>query len=348
MRRILLLLPITVLLSMTVAVGQDIHFTQYNMAPLVLNPAMAGNFEGTIRVGGIYRSQWTSVLGSNQFETPSVFADAPIIRGFRKQDWIGVGISVFRDSRAGALEHSRTNFGMGGTYHIGLSKKRKTYLSIGGQFGNETRQVDPATANPEDKIKNSATQDELLMMGKLGAAFNMFNAGLALNAELNKRMDMVLGFAVRNVAESNYGLQQIPADKRRPDGARDPQKPRLFTAHGQFNVAMTDRWTLSPGFLFQTIAAQDEIVVQAQGAYLFDPKRDITLSTGLGYRLGDAVNLMVGGRYKNLRVGLAYDINTSDLSTDTNYRGGFELAANYIIKIYKPAIIKPKVICPRF
>jgi hypothetical protein len=56
----------------------------------------------------------------------------------------------------------------------------------------------------------------------------------------------------------------------------------------------------------------------------------------------------VGAQYKNLRVGLAYDINVSDLNQVSNYRGGFELAANYIIKIYKPAIVKPKVLCPRF
>ena len=29
-------------------------------------------------------------------------------------------------------------------------------------------------------------------------------------------------------------------------------------------------------------------------------------------------------------------------------RGGFELAAYYIIKVYKPAVVKPKVLCPRY
>ena len=53
-------------------------------------------------------------------------------------------------------------------------------------------------------------------------------------------------------------------------------------------------------------------------------------------------------QYKSLNVGIAYDINTSDLNSISNYRGGFEIAANYIIKIYKPAVPKPKVICPRY
>jgi hypothetical protein len=47
-------------------------------------------------------------------------------------------------------------------------------------------------------------------------------------------------------------------------------------------------------------------------------------------------------------VGFAYDINVSQLSNQTNYRGGFEIAANYIIKKYKKADPKPKILCPRF
>lgn len=52
--------------------GQDIHFTMYNMSPMTLNPAMAGKFEGTFRIGGIYRDQWASVI-ANQFRTPSAW-----------------------------------------------------------------------------------------------------------------------------------------------------------------------------------------------------------------------------------------------------------------------------------
>ena len=93
---------------------------------------------------------------------------------------------------------------------------------------------------------------------------------------------------------------------------------------------------------------QDEIVVQGLAGYLFNPEKDITLNFGLGYRLGDAINLLAGAKIKSLTVGVAYDVNTSSLNNDTRYRGGFEIAANYIIKIYKKATVKPKILCPRF
>ena len=96
------------------------------------------------------------------------------------------------------------------------------------------------------------------------------------------------------------------------------------------------------------MSGADEIILQALAGYLFNPERDITLHFGVGYRMRDALHPIIGGRYKNLTVGMAYDVNTSNLSQATNFRGGFEIAANYIVKIYKPAVIKTKVLCPRF
>ncbi|MBK6930803.1 MAG: type IX secretion system membrane protein PorP/SprF [Saprospirales bacterium] len=133
-----------------------------------------------------------------------------------------------------------------------------------------------------------------------------------------------------------------------------PPRNRVFQAsrrsvfHGQFNMELTDKWSFNPTFLFQTMNGNDEIIVQGMAGYLFNQERGIVLNMGVGYRLSDAVNVLLGMKVKDLTLGLAYDINTSGLRTATNYRGGFEIAANYIIKIYKPAVIRPKVLCPRF
>ena len=69
---------------------------------------------------------------------------------------------------------------------------------------------------------------------------------------------------------------------------------------------------------------------------------------GLGYRFGDAAQVLFGGDYKDLRVALSYDVNVSSLSTASDYQGGFELAAWYIIKIYRKPTIKTRILCPRF
>ena len=42
--------------------SQDIHFSQFYMSPLNLNPAMTGVMNGNIRLTGNYWNQWASVL----------------------------------------------------------------------------------------------------------------------------------------------------------------------------------------------------------------------------------------------------------------------------------------------
>lgn len=339
--------------------AQDIHFTQFNMSPLTLNPAHAGRFEGTVRVGGIYRSQWTSILSKRQFETPSAWVDAPIIRGFRRNDWVGAGLMFFQDNvGSGILKHSAAK--LGATYHLALNKKATSVLSLGIQWGNEGYRVDDSNLRFEQGYLNatpgqdySTTQSgNFALDGRRN--FSTFGGGAIISSRLNKTMDFLVGFTLFNATTPKFqSLLTVDTSTTNP-GNPNPATPQSFDQpqraifHGTFNIQTSDRVTISPTFIYQTTAKQDEIMVQAMGGYLFDPEKDITLQAGLGYRLGDAVNILLGAKIKDLRVGLAYDVNTSGLSNDTNYRGGFELAANYIIKIYKKATVKPKVLCPRF
>ncbi len=335
--------------------SQDIHFTQYNMAPMSLNPAQIGKFEGTVRIGGIFRGQWASVLGAGQqFRTPSVWVDAPIIRGFRKRDWVGIGLSVFTD-KAGALGMTHNGLKLGAAYHLSLDKKGNTYLSVGYHFGGEQRKL-----NPGDRAQLA---DGFKANGDYGVSSESFateaqnysdnDAGIALTARLNKRMNFVLGFSMFHLAKPTYTLIK-PSASNPGTGTSTATSSSMETlsrrsvASGTFNIQLNDKLTTSPSFLFQTMAGADEIAIQNMFGYLFNEEKDITLKFGLGYRLGDAAQVLLGYQKKDLQVGFAYDINVSQLSNQTNYRGGFEIAANYIIKKYKKADPKPKILCPRF
>lgn len=346
-----LLSLLTGMLLMASAWAQDIHFTQFYMSPMTLNPAMVGKFEGTVRIGGIYRDQWASVI-KEQFQTPSVWVDAPIIRGFRRRDWVGVGFMAYSDKvGVGGLSHTAGK--IGAAYHFALDKKGNTYISLGGHYGGEQRKADGNKYQFQDGLENSPAGgynpgnsiDNGRIMGN--AKYNDIDGGLVLTSRLNKTMDFNIGFSMYHIAEPDYSLLGA-AGGGGTGSAGSAKLPRRSMFHGQFNVALNDKFTLTPQFLYQTMSGADEIVVQAMSGYLLNPEKDITLKFGLGYRLSDAINALVGMQYKSLNVGIAYDINTSDLNSISNYRGGFEIAANYIIKIYKPAVPKPKVICPRY
>ncbi len=336
----------------SLSLAQDIHFTQFNMSPMTLNPANAGRYEGTVRFGGIYRNQWSSVI-NNPYSTPSAWIDAPIIRGFRAKDWVGVGLMLYQD-RAGSAGLTHGAFKFGATYHFAFGKKGNTVLSIGGHYGFEQRRIDINRLQFSDGFNNQGEYVPALSMDNgrvLGSAnYNDIDLGAVFFSRLNKTMDFHIGFSIYHFTRPNYSL--LSGGGGSGPGPTPQQGfsrlPRRYVTHGQFNMAFGERVTFSPTFLFQTMEGNDEIVVQGMGSYLFDKEKGITLRGGLGYRLSDAVHVLVGAQIKDLTIGAAYDINISDLSLVSNYRGGFEIAANYIIKIYKLPVKKPKLLCPRF
>lgn len=361
-RKLLFLLAAS--LSLSALNAQDIHFSQYNMSPMTLNPGNIGNFEGTVRIGGIYRGQWASVIGNKgQYKTPSLWVDAPIITGFRKRDWVGVGLVFFSDKAgAGGLTHTAAK--LGASYHLSLDKKGNAYLTLGAQYGQAGRRLNPENLTFEEGYLNptpsggynSGAQVDFLNATEAKSDWTDIDAGVVLRAKLNKRMDMSLGYAMYHIAEGKYGLVTSGGGGGTSTGTStgsstsNDEIARRSVVTGLFNIKLNDKLTVGPSFIYQTMSGADEISLQALGAYAFNTEKDIDLNFGLGYRLsgGDAIYPMLGARYKNLRVGLAYDVNVSDLNQVSNYRGGFEVAANYIVKIYKPAKVKTKVLCPRF
>ena len=75
---------------------------------------------------------------------------------------------------------------------------------------------------------------------------------------------------------------------------------------------------------------------------------DWAINFGAAYRISDAAEVLIGADYKDLRVALSYDVNVSSLSEVSDYQGGFEIAASYIIKIFKTPEVDPAILCPRF
>ncbi len=320
--------------------AQDIHWTMFDMSPLTLNPAYTGAFEGTFRVGGIYRDQWNS-FGVDGFRTPSFYVDAPILM-IGKRNWLSVGGMLYNDE-AGRL--GLTSFGAMGSaaLHLGLNKKATTVLSIGLQAGTVQRRLDlrDATFDENNEIVDFiGSMNAMVFNDEPEASFLDVNAGVKLSSQLNKNADITIGMSFRHITTPDNFLS---------NGGTDDQ-PLLFILHGRFNANLNDTWKLSPAFIFQRIASANEIGIQVLPGYTLDEKKGMTLYFGPGYRMvdNDAIEAILRFDYKQFRVGAAYDFNTSSLSSVSNGRGGFEIAASYIAKIYKKPTVKPVIFCPKF
>ena len=339
----LLFFSLFLVLSMGGLKARDIHFTMYNMSPLTLNPALAGSYYGTARVGAIYRDQWASFL-RDQFTTPAFFIDAPIVRGFRKNDWVGIGIITVND-KAGSANLRTQGSLLTAAYHASLDKKGKNVLTLGIQAGSVTRRLNQDKLTFEDGYKiqggqynyTGQSQDNSLAEKK---SYLDINAGLLLRSAVDENNNVEVGLAFGHIPQSEYNLITRGA------GGDDNNRPITITAHGRWKRQVTDQWSITPSFITQTTKGTFEIGIQGLAGYQIN--EDIELLAGPGYRLGDAIEVMIGAQINDLRVGLAYDFNISSLNEATNTLGGFELGAYYVIKLFQKPTVKQAIICPEF
>ncbi|MBC6994878.1 PorP/SprF family type IX secretion system membrane protein [Neolewinella lacunae] len=361
--------------------AQDVHYTLHDYAPLWLNPANTGAFSGSIRAGGIYRGQWHSL---NDIKSPTLYVDAPLPFAFRKQDWIGVGLSLVNDNSGVtgvnstpdqriSLDIVQNFFGFSGSYHLSLDKKRTNIVTLGVQYGSISYGLTPEGVlnqqlNIDDELGGQGMTgrselDGMGMGGSGGGMGNMNDNNQSVN-DLNAgvKLKMLIDPDKNNVFEAGIALLHLTAPKRmsltrrdtasvpRPDtGPMETEDTRrrrgTIHAHARLDLEMSEKWRFQPTVFFQNSAGSSSISLQAWGSR--NLKEDLDLRLGLGYRTSDAAKVMVGFDFAQLRTALSYDITLSQARAVTNFQGAFELSAAYIFNIYKKPTVTPTLLCPR-
>lgn len=327
------------------AQSQDIHFTLKNMTPLAFNPANTGAFYGSYRLSGLYRDQYRSVIGSAAFMTPTFSVDAPVIRGFKKTDWVGVGIFFYSD-KSGTGGLTQSSFKVSAAYHLALNKKGTNVLSIAYQTGAVQRQVkNPQDLLFEDGLLIGGQSQDQAIVDDMKKGFLDHVGGIRYSSKYNKTDEFYIGFSADKFGRPNWSALKQGGDYR--------LFPRVFAQAGLSRV-LSNTVRFSPNISFQKIMKTPENTIVLQGLfdYLYSKEREIVLKGGLGYRsgagIGDAIQVMLGADIKGINVMLGYDVNISPLSAASGTVGGFELAAQYIGKVYKRPKPDPIIFCPRF
>lgn len=335
-----LLFSVGFLISINVQ-AQDYHFSMYHMSPLYLNPANTGAYEGSFRVGGIYRDQWASVL-TRRYTTPSFFIDAPVIRGFRNQDWVGVGFTLYND-KAGLGELTTGSFMFSAAYHLGLDRKGKSVLTLGLQGGTVQRSVNFDAADllfeEELPLGGNLPVSADRNRGELMSNYTDFSAGLLFKTRFGERDWFNFGVAGQHILTPNYALLTM--------GNAGPELPLRITTHAGLHMDLGEKWLIEPRIYYINLNPASELVAQAWTGMYLGEEEDKVLKFGAGYRLNDAAEVLLGFDYKDLQVALSYDVNVSSFREATNFRGGFEIAAMYIFRIYKQPDVTPVIFCPQ-
>jgi len=328
---------LTILLSFccfSIAKAQDIHWSQFNDNPIFQNPANSGRFVGSYRFIANYRNQWQSV--TVPFSTFSFSADTRI----QKVRNLSLGILLFHDVE-GDGKLRTVEFQVAPSYTLKLSSDSVNTLRFGLQLGLNHRQV--VTNNFHwDSQFNGLQYDASLPSNEEFQNLKKTNfstgVGVVYEWAINPRKRVATGIGFFNINAPNQGFlgEVIHRDRRL----------NVF-AQGQFAVA--DDWDVLPTFQLNFQGKYNEVIFGANARYILQNRLEKYLAIYFGayFRNRDAGYLSVGCDYKDWFLGISYDLNFSKLVPASRVRGGFELAARYILNISRPKNILYRV-CPDF
>lgn len=306
--------------------AQDIHFSQVDADPLLLNPAYAGFFDGTGRFGMIYRNQWFTV--SQPYQTLGVTGEMAVWRDESTGNGLSVGASVFAD-QAGSLHYGTTSAHLAASYFFALNRYRNHYLAIGLDGGWAQQGFDPTRAELEDQTEH---------FGQTKVGYPLVGVGAAWYWQPVSNLGTRVGISVRNMNKPNISLS----------GLDDTYLQPRFCL---FARAEWRRWqmvSLMPVLLMQRQGQYSEVVYGLDLKWYLEEggRHETSLRGGLAMRQADALiaNLLL--EYDAFVFTFSYDANISGLTAASNGVGAMELGL-----VYQLAKTKKKtraVKCPIF
>jgi len=310
--------------------AQDAHLSMYDAAPLYLNPAMTGVFEGDWRVHGQYRTQWRAV----NFK-PYTSALISFDRSHKKWGF-GGQISNFR---AGIGNFNALQGLASVAYTTSLDKSRNHNLSFGVQAGvtQKTLEYQLLSFNNQYTTNNGGefdmTVDPNEQFGGQSLITPVVNAGLLyFFAKQESRFNPFLGISAFNLTQPQETFFSF-----------DNRLPIRYFAHTGVRINVTETFYVLPKVLYMMQREFQELTIAADVGYYMKGS-DMYLLGGFVYRNRDAAIVSVGAKMDRFIARIGYDVNVSSLTTASNGRGGFEISFTYMhMKDRK----KTDKICPR-
>lgn len=311
-------------LTVQTAQAQDIHFTQFNAAPLTVNPAFTGNFDGQWRAAAIYRNQWASV--TTPFVTYGASFDMPVIHDLTVDDYLAVGGQLFND-KAGDGNLSNFSGLVSVAYHKFLGAKVDKVLSVGLQGGYTSKSIDISKLYFGDEFQNGQFNPGIGQEA-LNNKVNYFvvNAGVSWSHAPSENFSYTIAAGANNLNQPQESFEQ----------KKNSEVGLGIRYTGQVGAIwyLNEKFSLRPAVLYQNQSTANELIAGNEfNMIVGNPEiRSFATNVFLGgwYRTGDAVMITGGIEYKNLRIGVSYDYNTSALKTASNGNGGFEISLRYI------------------
>ncbi|MCO6478618.1 MAG: PorP/SprF family type IX secretion system membrane protein [Phaeodactylibacter sp.] len=317
--------------------AQDVHFSQFYNAPLSLNPALCGAFDGDQRFAATYRNQWGSV--PVPYETFFGAYGQKVFQPWLGDNWLGLG-GAFTYDQAGDAALSWLQLAIISSFNWKAGDGH--VLSSGLQLRFGQRALEPGQFNFADQFTDNFFDPGAPTAESFASTSSgYFSLGAGLNWFYQPE-------DTRTRAWAGLGATHLNQPSISFLGEGNVEVPLLFNFHASGILEMTARWDLAVNLLGQGQGAYREIIGMAGGRYhlSLEKGRELALLLGAGYRLSDALVGYLEVFYANWRFGLSYDVNTSPFIAATNRNGGPEFSVQYVISHVKPP--KEFKACPIF
>ena len=341
MKKILILTGL--ILSSYFVIGQDIHFSQFNYAPLSLNPALAGAFNADHRIIANYKSQWKSV--SRSYTTYGLSYDAGILKGKLNGGVLGLGFQLFND-QAGDNKMGQTMVNISVAYHLPLNRFNVLTAAIQGGFAQKRvnmgtmhwdSQYDPSyTDGYNPSLPTNETMSfNSLFYGDIGAGLLWSYNSNATTLSANDSKKVSVGVSLMHLNRPKQTFSDISSNK---------MKMKLTVHANSFIGFSNSNFALLPTAAWFMQGPSNEVIFGSLFRYrLNDPSKytnfisETAVALGLFYRLKDAFIISGQLEWRNFLLSLSYDVNTSKLAAASKSAGGLEVSLRYITPLFTKA-----------
>jgi type IX secretion system PorP/SprF family membrane protein len=322
--------------------AQDIHFSQFNETPQLLNPAATGVYSGYIRAIVNYKNQWQAM--GNAFNTVAASCDMPLFDKNEKKAHIGAGINFFSD-KAGDSNFGTTEANLCLSAILPVSKESK--FALGMSFGGAQKKLTLAGmswGNQYDgqgfntaMASNEMAGDPSISYFDLGAGVYYRWSKGKTKFDRNEKHTFDIGVAYFHLNQPSLKFLTVPE--------------KLYSKLVVNVVGHLDKPASKISFLPSAIYFQQgkamEVTVGCAIRYRIKNETKITglitesaLAVGLHYRVGDAIIPSVYYNMGDFYIGISYDVNVSSYNKVSKSKGGAEISLKY--NILKGALFKQK------
>jgi type IX secretion system PorP/SprF family membrane protein len=330
------------LLGYTQVRAQDPHFSQFNAAPLELNPALTGFYNGDYRIAANFRSQWGSF--SSAYRTVSGSFEMSILKGKLKDDNLAFG-AVFYNDQAGDAGFGRNNMMFSACYKKSLGYRVKHTLSAGVSFGFMQDHVNTDKLTFDNQY-NGVVYDPTIPSNVLvqGSSFGFdLNAGVLYQIVPSEYSNYYFGASISHILGPKLGLL---------DGSSYKILPR-YTAHFGAKIEVNTYLNILPSAMYQQEGEAREAMAGGYVQFVFDELNDAETAFAFGgwFRLSELTTdaAIIGARldFQNFALGASYDVNVSSLKQVSQSRGAYEISLIYTGRFVTRGKRRLSIPCPQ-